>query len=169
MTPILLFDGDCSVCRTIARWVENGARQPSGQPTLVVQAIGHDPAAIRALNAKLDIWEAYAAPHVLMPDGSMPRAGYAVAEVFRRLPATRWFAGIFGVHLFGVKPFQIMLNGAYVVLADIRPLLGCESCGAPSPWVRKLLRIANWVKSLAGSDPKARVSPHFTARPRPVR
>jgi len=120
------------------------------------------------LNPDLDIWEAYAAPHVLMPDGSMKRAGYAVAEVFRCLPNTKWFAGIFAIHMFGTQPFQIMLNAAYDVLADIRPLLGCESCGRPRPWVSPLVWLANQAKSLTGCTRKAAAIPHFTSLHKPL-
>jgi predicted DCC family thiol-disulfide oxidoreductase YuxK len=161
MTPILLFDGDCHVCRIIAHWIERSAKQPSGPPSIIVQAIGQDPAVLHALNPTLDIWAAYADPHVLMPDGSMLRAGYAVAEVFRLLPNTRWFAGIFAIRLFGKRPFQTVLNAGYVVLADIRPLLGCDSCGRPSPWVRPLIWLANQIKALTGRPPKTAVR-HFT-------
>ena len=81
----------------------------------------------RALNPDLDIWEAYATIHVLMPDGSMKRGGEAVAEVFRALPATKWFTPLFSLSVFGARPFQIVLDGGYTLLADVRPLLGCES------------------------------------------
>jgi len=161
MTPILLFDGDCNTCRHIARWVENSARRKPGPPSIIVQPIGQDPAALRLLNPDLNIWEAYAAPHVLMPDGSMKRAGYAVAEVFRLLPNTRWLAGIFSVGMFGFQPFQMLLNVAYLILADVRPLLGCESCGRPSPWVKPLIWLVNRVKSLFGGTRKTAPVRHF--------
>jgi predicted DCC family thiol-disulfide oxidoreductase YuxK len=166
VTPILLFDAECHVCRVLAHWVEHSAERQSGPPRIVVQGIGQDPAALRLLNPDLDIWEAYAAPHVLMPDGSMSRAGYAVAEVLRRLPNTRWFAGIFAVRVFGAQPFQCMLNAGYLVLADIRPLLGCESCGRPSPWVKALIWIVDRARSLAGRAQHATHAAHFTPVPR---
>jgi len=64
----------------------------------------------------------------------MKLAGEAVAEVLRNLPSTRWFTWTFGVNVFGVRPFQAILNLAYAILADVRPVFGCESCGTPSPW-----------------------------------
>jgi len=163
MTPILLYDGECQVCRTIAHWVEKAAISPSGAPGIVVRAIGQDPAAIRRLNPNLDIWEAYAAPHVLLADGSMKRAGYAVTEVFRCLPGTKWIADILAITVFGTHPFQAVVNAAYVVLADIRPLLGCSSCGRPSGWVRPLLWIVNQVKRLFGGGHTVAAAPHFTS------
>jgi predicted DCC family thiol-disulfide oxidoreductase YuxK len=133
--PILLYNGECSVCRVIARWVHASARTRSNAPTLVDRPIGDDPAALRLLNPELDIWDAYGTIHMLMPDGSMKTGGEAVAEVLRRLPNCRWFAWTFAVGFFGIRPFQIVLDAGYWILADIRPLLGCESCGIPSPFV----------------------------------
>jgi hypothetical protein len=108
----------------------------AAEPRLIEQPIGDDPVALRALNPQLDIWDAYATIHLLMPDGSMKRGGEAVAEVLRRLPNTRWFAGLFDVGVFGFRPFQLVLDGGYLALADIRPLLGCESCGSSNAFVR---------------------------------
>jgi hypothetical protein len=87
-----------------------------------------------------------------MPDGSMKTGGEAVAEVLRRLPNCAWFAWIFALGISDFRPFQLVLNLGYTVLADIRPLLGCESCGIPSPFIKFLRSI--------GRSPKA---PHFSA------
>lgn len=165
MIPILLFDGECNVCRKIAYWVENAARRPTGPPPVIIQEIGEDPAELAVLHPGLDIWEAYAAPHMLMPDGSVPRAGEAIAALFRLLPQTQWFASIFSLTVLGVRPFQKLLDWAYLVLADIRPLLGCESCGQPSAWVQPLLAAKNWLKGASGHPAKPAGVLHF----RPLR
>jgi predicted DCC family thiol-disulfide oxidoreductase YuxK len=133
--PLLLYNGECAVCRAIAGWVERRGAN------LIERPIGDDPAALRALNPGLGIWDAYATIHLLMPDGSMKVGGEAVAEVLRRIPAMRPIAWTFAVELFGVRPFQLALDGAYTILADIRPLLGCESCGTPNPWVKAMQRV----------------------------
>lgn len=135
-TPILLFNDECAVCRLIARWVGKAAQRGVEGPAVIVRPIGNDPRALRTLNPGLDIWAAYANIHLLMPDGSMKIDGEAVAETLLRLPGTRWFARSFHLRLFGRSPFQAMLNAAYAILADVRPLLGCESCGIPPPWLR---------------------------------
>ncbi len=132
----LLYNDECSVCRAVAGWIRASMAPPPAPPSLVVQPIGDDPDALRALLADLDIWDAYATIHLLMPDGSMKLGGGAVAEVLRRLPATHALGGIFDVAVGGVRPLQMLLNGAYTVLADARPLLGCESRGTTSGWVR---------------------------------
>ncbi|SNS71426.1 Protein of unknown function, DUF393 [Granulicella rosea] len=134
--PILLFNDECAVCRVIARWVCNSAEGQEGGSSIDIRPIGNDPDALRILNPALDIWDAYANIHILMPDGTMRTDGEAVAETLRNLPNTRWLARCFNVKLFGRRPFQAILNGAYTLLADLRPLLGCESCGIPPPWLR---------------------------------
>ncbi len=162
--PILLFDDECGVCRHIAAWVARSAQPESGETSIVVRPIGTDPDALRKLNPKLDIWEAYAIIHVLMPDGSMKLGGEAIAEVLRRLRNSRWFAWSFSVSLFGLRPFQLILNMAYTILADVRPLFGCESCGTPRRWVRIIHGSIRWVKSI-WSETRHPTRPHFTSFP----
>jgi predicted DCC family thiol-disulfide oxidoreductase YuxK len=150
--PILLFNDECAVCRVIARWVQNSAERQIEGSSITVRPIGDDPVALRTLSPGLDIWDAYANIHLLMPDGSMKINGEAVAETLRRLPNTRWLASCFNTRLFGRRPFQALLNAAYTILADLRPLLGCESCGIPPPWLRPF----HWlVQRIRGSNHKA--------------
>jgi predicted DCC family thiol-disulfide oxidoreductase YuxK len=160
--PILLFDDECGVCRHIAHWVRTSAQNKSGNATIIVQPIGDDPELLRSLNPELDIWNAYATIHVLMPDGSMRLGGEAVAEVLRSLPKTRWFTWAFAISLFGFRPFQKMLDLSYTVLADVRPLFGCESCGTPS-WVKPIRSLIKKTKALFGAGPHPRSIPHFTS------
>jgi predicted DCC family thiol-disulfide oxidoreductase YuxK len=154
MKPILLFNGECAVCRSIADWVKASSHLASGQTSIIVQPIGDDPDALRALNPNLDIWDAYETIHILMPNGSLKIGGEAVAQVLRSLPNCRWFAWSFAVSVFGFRPFQSILNIGYEMLADVRPLLGCESCGIPSPWVKF---VGSLFKRVHNS---ARMSPH---------
>ena len=97
-----------------------------------------------------------------MPDGSMKLGGEAVAEVFRTLDKTKWFAGCFAISVFGFRPFQFVLNVAYAVLADVRPLFGCESCGTPSLWVRPIRWCVKKAKALFGKSRHHNPIPHFT-------
>ena len=161
--PILLFNDECGVCRHIAHWVKKSAQSAPPETSVIVQAIGDDPEALRSLDPNLDIWDAYATIHILMPDGSMKLGGEAVAEVLRRLPNTKWFAWSFAVNIFGIRPFQMVLNMAYAILADVRPLFGCESCGEPSFWVRPIARISKWTKTQFGGSRQSSSRPHFTA------
>jgi predicted DCC family thiol-disulfide oxidoreductase YuxK len=160
--PILLYNDECGVCRRVARWVDRSGRRSSGEARLEEQPIGADPEALRELHPDLDIWDAYATIHLLMPDGSMKLGGEAVAEVLRELPNTRWFAWSFSVGFFGFRPFQLLLNLAYAILSDVRPLLGCESCGTPSLWVRPIVGISKRLKTMFGAKRKPHSSPHFT-------
>ena len=95
--PILLFNDECGVCRSIANWVKKQVQAGSGAPSIVVRPIGQDPEELRALNQGLNIWDVDATIHLLMPDGSMKLGGEAVAEVLRNLPSTRWFTWTFAI------------------------------------------------------------------------
>jgi predicted DCC family thiol-disulfide oxidoreductase YuxK len=169
--PILLFNDECTVCRHIGHWVQRSAQSKSGETSILVQPIGDDPGMLRSLNPDLDIWDAYETIHVLMPDGSMKLGGEAVAETLRNLPNTKWFAWGFATTIFGFRPFQVMLNVAYAILADVRPLFGCESCGKPKV-LRPIHWGTKWVKNLFAGDPHKSPSPHFSlssaARRRPL-
>jgi predicted DCC family thiol-disulfide oxidoreductase YuxK len=160
--PILLFDGTCKVCRRLAHWVQASVPTRAGTPTLIVRPVGDDPQALQALHPGLDIWAAYRTVHVLMPDGSMMLGGEAIAEILRRLPNAQWFAWSFGFRLFGVRPVQALLDAAYVLLDDVRPLLGCESCGTPSFFVGKIAWLMQLPKTGFGGG--HRPAPHLTAR-----
>ena len=140
-TSVLLFNDECGVCRYIAKWVKKAVKNKSGRSSIIVQPIGENPDALQRLSPGLSIWDAYATIHLLMPDGSLKLGGEAVAEVFRSLPKTQWFAWCFDLCIFGIRPFQMVLNFAYAILADVRPLFGCESCGTPTFWVRPFAKI----------------------------
>jgi predicted DCC family thiol-disulfide oxidoreductase YuxK len=166
--PLLLFDGACAVCDRIGQWVEKDAHKGTGLPRLDARAIGNDPVELRTLNPNLDIWDAYAIIHLLMPDGSMKTGGEAVAEVLRRLPATQWFAWCFAISLFGFKPFQQLLSLGYIILDDVRPLFGCASCGKQRAWVKQIASLIAWVKSGFGSGAIRGTANHFSHLPTPV-
>ena len=174
VAPVLLYDGGCATCCRIAEWVRRSASHPvrspsiayvTGEPGIIVRPVGNDPAELRRLNPDLDIWDAYAVSHVIMPDGSMKLGGEAVAEVLRHLSSTRWFASCFSLSVFGVRPFQLMLNLAYRILDDVRPLLGCESCGRSKPWVRPFAWLARSATSMAGNGVPSRQTLHFRSVP----
>jgi predicted DCC family thiol-disulfide oxidoreductase YuxK len=160
--PILLYNDECAICRRIGTWVQKSARSKSGEVSIIARPIGDDPKVLRALNPKLDIWDAYATIHVLMPDGSMKLGGEAVAEVLRDLPNTKWFAWCFAIGLFGFRPCQMILNLGYLILSDVRPLLGCESCGMPSFWVRPIVKMVKWVETMFSKRPLSSQKPHST-------
>jgi hypothetical protein len=135
------------------------AHSKSGEVSINVRAIGEDPIALRQLSPKLSIWDAYATIHLIMPDGSMKVGGEAVAEVLKNLPATHWFTWVFSLKIFGLRPFQTLLNLAYAMLAAVRPIFGCESCGTPPAWMRPL----RWIVQLTARKavPNAKASTSF--------
>jgi predicted DCC family thiol-disulfide oxidoreductase YuxK len=136
--PILLYNDECAVCRRIARWVQASLR---ATPALIVRPIGDDPLALAQLNPSLDIWDAYEVVHLIMPDGSMKTGGAAVAEVLRRLPATKWLAWLIDLHIARFRPGVLAVDAIYTILADVRPLLGCASCGSTNSFVRAIARV----------------------------
>jgi predicted DCC family thiol-disulfide oxidoreductase YuxK len=162
---MLLYDDGCATCSRIARWVQRSAAK-SGEPSITERPVGNDPAELRQLNAGLDIWDAYAVSHVIMPDGSMKLGGEAVAEVLRCLPGTKRMATVFDIRIMGVQPFQAILNLAYHILDDVRPILGCESCGRSRPWVRPIERLIKWARPSSGKAQTPDKAMHF--RPIPV-
>ena len=162
--PVLLYDDECNVCRHIAAWVRKSAQGAGSDVLITVRGIGEDPQALKALNPALDIWAAYDHIHLLMPDGSMRLGGGAVAEVLRLLPATRWLTGCLMWRVFGWYPFQRLLDLAYALLADIRPILGCESCGQPSPALRPFVWLSRQIRARFEPSPKQAAGRHFTPR-----
>jgi predicted DCC family thiol-disulfide oxidoreductase YuxK len=161
--PLLLFNGECAVCRAIAGWVARYAHDARGLATLTERPIGDDPGELLKLNPKLGIWDAYETIHLLMSDGTMKLGGEAVAEVFRRPPPTAWFTPLFSVNIFGMRPFQAILNFGYALLSDVRPLLGCESCGTPNIWVRSIRQPAAAAKRLLRAIEHPSLKSHFSA------
>jgi hypothetical protein len=101
--------------------------------------------------------------HVLIPDGSMKVGGEVVAEVLGDLRNTKWFAWIFAISIFGFRPFQLVLNVTYVILADVRPICGCESRGKPSFWVRPVAPTIKWAKSIFGENRGPSVAAYFSS------
>jgi predicted DCC family thiol-disulfide oxidoreductase YuxK len=163
-TPILLYNDECGVCRHIAGWVKTSAATSTGEAEIAITPIGADPKALRVLNPDLDIWDAYATIHMLMPDGSMRVGGEAVAETLRRLPNTKWFAWTFAIAIFGVRPFQLILDAGYTVLAAVRPLFGCESCGTPNIWLKPAAGSFRWFKAKTSGNARRLPAPHFSGR-----
>jgi predicted DCC family thiol-disulfide oxidoreductase YuxK len=153
--PILLFDDECAVCRSMAHWVQGAARTAAGAPTIDVRGIGEDPEALRRLDPRLDIWAVYAKSHLLMPDGTILIAGEAVAEILRRSPGMAWCAWLFSVHVLGVRPFQSLLNLGYVILSAVRPIFGCKSCGKPALWARPFAWLVKTWQRLTGPKVQA--------------
>jgi hypothetical protein len=57
----------------------------------------------------------------------------------------------------------MILNMAYAVLSDVRPIFGCESCGTPSAWLRPIAWMIKWARALFGES--HHLSPNFTPLP----
>lgn len=161
-SPVLLYNDECVVCRRIAAWVERAAVNQSGRTTMDVEPIGGDPDGPLLRGSGLDIWDAYETIHLIMADGSMKVGGEACAEVFRRLPQTHRLARVFELGIFGIRPFQKLLDLGYLVLSDVRPVFGCESCGTPPPWLRPVGWIKRHLARGSAAEAHSLPPPHFT-------
>lgn len=147
----------------MAHWVQKSARSLSGEASVLVRPIGEDPEALRLLDPGLNIWDAYATSHLIMPDGTTKLGGEAVAEILRNSPNCRWFASSFAFSILGFRPFQTLLDLGYAILSDVRPLFGCESCGTPRFWVKPIHSALAGMRAVFGRQPSPALSPHFTA------
>ena len=84
--PILLFNDECGVCRSIADWVKKQVQTESGAPSIVVRPIGQDPEELHALNQDLNIWDG--AYETQMPSSlaaSMSTSSYPSLAVWMNL------------------------------------------------------------------------------------
>lgn len=161
-----MYNGECAVCVRIAEW----ARASSGDsPRLTLRPIGDDPEALERLHPGLDIWDAYGIVHLLMPDGSMKTGGDAVAEVLRLLPNVRGLSRILDVHAGSFRPGAVLLDLGYTALAEVRPLLGCASCGSTNASIRTVHRAIRWLGERFGALPRAPVLRHGSALSNPLR
>jgi hypothetical protein len=158
-----LVNDECGLCRRLGRWLEVFSAVRPGKAGFVVQAIGGDPEALALLHPGLDIWDAYATVHLLMPDGSTLLGGEAVAEILREMPRTRWLARCFDLEIQGFKPFQGLLNWGYAIVSDLRPLLGCESCGSSNFWVKSISRVLTKLR-MGGRAGRLGPASHFASR-----
>jgi hypothetical protein len=85
-TPILLFNDECGVCRSIASWVKKQAQAGSGATSIVVRPIGQDPDELLSLNQDLNIWDG--AYETQMPSSlaaSMSTSSYPSLAVWMNL------------------------------------------------------------------------------------
>jgi len=155
--PILLYNGECAVCVRVADWVRASERDA---PVLDLRPIGDDPEALEQLHPGLDIWDAYEIVHLLMPDGSMKTGGAAVVDVFRLLPNTKWSSRLFDLHLGTIRPAAWLVDVGYTTLAEIRPLLGCASCGSTNTFVRTVHATLDHVSKTFRNDRRA-IAPYF--------
>lgn len=98
----LIYDGECSLCRTsvalVAKW------DPDHRVTLIpFQEQG------RVAAFRIPLPALAAAMHLVLPDGRVLAGADAAADLLRLLPGKRWLAGVFAVP--GVLPVARRLYG----------------------------------------------------------
>lgn len=85
-TAVLIYDGECSVCRTAVEWVRSRA-QPGSLEYLSL----HSGDVARRFPL-LDPAACKRAAHLVMPEGSVLIGEQAAPEIFDRIPGCRWAA-----------------------------------------------------------------------------
>lgn len=83
---VLVYDGECSVCRKTVEWIR--ARAPEG--TFEFLSL-HSEELTRRFPS-LDRAACKRAAHLVLPDGSLLVGEQAAPEVFERIPGCRWAA-----------------------------------------------------------------------------
>lgn len=120
MAPtVLIYDGDCAMCRASALWLLKRALlaratefeiMPCGSP------------ARRARYPQVTDEACLTAMQLVLPDGRVLSGADAVPEILRRVPRWRWLAGLFALP--GARP---VARRAYRWIAANRMRLSCRS------------------------------------------
>jgi predicted DCC family thiol-disulfide oxidoreductase YuxK len=119
---VLIYDGDCPMCRASALWLLRRAMAGGARDLEILPC--RSPARRRRYPQVTD--EAcLTAMQLVLPDGRVLAGADAVPEILRRIPRWRWLAGIFDQP--AVRPLARRL---YRWVADNRMRL---SCGLPRP------------------------------------
>ena len=87
-TPILIYDGECSVCRSAMDWIR--ARMSPG----AFEFLSCHDESLSARFPFLDKSACLRAAHLILPDGKVLAGEKAAPEVFLRIPAYRWVASL---------------------------------------------------------------------------
>jgi predicted DCC family thiol-disulfide oxidoreductase YuxK len=123
VTPraVLIYDGDCSMCRASALWLMRRALA-GGATTLEVMPC-RSPAR-RARFPQIDDATCMAAMQLVLPDGRVLGGADAVPEILERIPRWRWLRRLFEAP--GVRP---MSRRVYAWIARNRMKLSCALPG----------------------------------------
>jgi predicted DCC family thiol-disulfide oxidoreductase YuxK len=115
---VLIYDGDCSLCRASALWLlrralAGGARE--------VEILPCRSAERRARFPTVDEAACLAAMQLVLPDGRVLSGADAVPELLHRIPRWGWLASLFAVP--GMRPVARRL---YAWIAENRMRLSCR-------------------------------------------
>lgn len=115
---VLIYDGDCSMCRASALWLMRRALAGGAQELEILPCRS---SARRARFPEISEAACLTAMQLVLPDGRVLAGADAVPEILRRIPRWRWLRRLFDVP--GVRP---LARRAYRWIAENRMQLSCS-------------------------------------------
>jgi predicted DCC family thiol-disulfide oxidoreductase YuxK len=119
---VLIYDGDCPMCRASALWL---LRRAMAGGAVDLEILPCRSPARRRRYPQISDEACLTAMQLVLPDGRVLAGADAVPEILRRIPRWRWLTGLFGVP--GVRP---VARRVYRWVAENRMRL---SCALPRP------------------------------------
>jgi predicted DCC family thiol-disulfide oxidoreductase YuxK len=118
---VLIYDGDCGLCRTSALWI---MRCALGGGATQFEILPCRSSARRQRFPQVSEESCLTAMRLVLPDGRVLGGADAVPEILLRIPRWRWLARIFALP--GVRP---VARRIYAWIADNRMRLSCTLDG----------------------------------------
>ncbi len=119
MTPaVLIYDGDCSMCRASALWLMRRALAGGADQFEILPC--RSPVR-RERYPQITDEACMSAMQLVLPDGRVLSGADAAPEIIRRIPRWRWLAGVFALP--GVRPLS---RRGYAWIARSRMKLSCS-------------------------------------------
>ncbi len=122
---VLVYDGDCSMCRASALWLLRRALAGGARSLEVLPC--RSPARRRRF-PQISDEACLSAMQLVLPDGRVLAGADAVPDILRRIPRWRWLAGLFALP--GARP---LARRVYRWIADHRMGLSCRLPGGHGP------------------------------------
>jgi predicted DCC family thiol-disulfide oxidoreductase YuxK len=116
---VLIYDGDCGMCRTSALWLMRRARVSD-----LLEILPCRSALRRARYPEIGDEVCLQAMQLVLPDGRVLAGADAVPELLRRLRGWRWVASILGL-----PPVRPVTRWLYAWVAANRLKLSCSLKG----------------------------------------
>jgi predicted DCC family thiol-disulfide oxidoreductase YuxK len=113
---VLIYDGDCAMCRSSALWLMRRAR---ASDRLEILPCRSEPR--RTRYPGISDAACMQAMQLVLPDGRVLAGADAVPELLRRLRGWRWLASIFGL-----PPVLPVTRRLYAWVAENRMKLSCR-------------------------------------------
>ncbi|HEV8643295.1 MAG TPA: DUF393 domain-containing protein [Methylomirabilota bacterium] len=118
-SAVLIYDGECSMCRASALWLMRRALAGGASELEILPC--QSPAR-RARFPQIDDTACLTAMQLVLPDGRVLSGADAVPEILVRIPRWRWLARLFDLP--GVRPLSRRL---YAWVARNRMRISCAA------------------------------------------